>query len=121
MLAAVLSDELRRRGLSERAAAREIGVAHTTFGRAVRGEEVDLPTIRKIAAWLNVRPSVLVDLGVDDDASLADKIELLISSEPELKDIFQEAVERVEQQRMSPGEFRELVRYAAFRMGQSGE
>jgi transcriptional regulator with XRE-family HTH domain len=121
MLPAILTEKMQKEGLSERAAARQCGMAHTTFGRAVRGETVDVPTLAKIAQWLGVPASTLVDIVVEDgapvDTVLANKLAMLISTDPELKEIFLEALERVEDGRMSASDARDLARYAAFRMG----
>jgi hypothetical protein len=52
-----------------------------------------------------------------DDAVLAERILLLISTDTELKEIFKEATDWVSDGRMTPADFRDLARYAAFRMG----
>jgi transcriptional regulator with XRE-family HTH domain len=111
----LLKEAIDKRHLSMRAAAREIGVAHTTLIRILNGEKCDMPTLQKIAAWLGVTPSSLVDtLNTDDTTTI---IAAVLSAEPELAKVFKEAAQRVIDGKMTPGELRDLVSYAAFRFG----
>ena len=113
----LVKEELDKRHLSYRAAAREIGIAHTTLIRIVDGYQADVPTVQKIAAWLNVSPSSLVDTleAADSDEEIVRAIATVISSEPELAEVFIEAGKRYNAGTMDLEEVRELARYAAYR------
>ena len=112
----LLKEAVAKREISVRQAAKEIGVAHTTLGRIIEGDAFDTSTAEKIANWLHVTPSSLLDArGVGDDA-LAAQISLLLQTEPGLKEIFQEAIQRVLDGNMSPDTFRELAQYTAYRL-----
>ena len=86
MLEIILRKELYERGLSSRSAASEIGVAHTTLLRALRGQSVDVETIVKIANYLGIRPSELINTLDDSGTSLADQLSVLLSRSPELEE-----------------------------------
>ena len=58
-MAVLLEEARRKRNLSERQLAQEIDVAHTTVGRVLRGQPVDIVTIQKIAAWMGVETASL--------------------------------------------------------------
>ena len=113
----LLKEELDKRHLSFRAAAREISVAHTTLIRIINGEPCDVPTLQKIAAWLGVAPSSLVDTMDQANTELSTAIAAVISAEPKLAIVFLEASKRLSKGEMTPQELRELVYYAAFRFG----
>jgi len=113
----LLKEELDRRHLSFRAAAREINVAHTTLIRIINGEPCDVPTLQKIAAWLGVAPSSLVDTMDQANTELSTAIAAVISAEPKLAQVFIEASKRLSEGKMTPGELRELAYYAMFRFG----
>ncbi|MGD8753866.1 MAG: hypothetical protein PVG14_20720 [Anaerolineales bacterium] len=115
----LIRDALDQRKLSVRAAAREVGVSHTTLLRALDGENMDMPTIEKIAEWMGIRPSLLIDLAVHasrEDDDLVRSVAAFIRQDPEIAEVFQRAVNRVENGKMSPSMVRKLVRYAAFLM-----
>jgi transcriptional regulator with XRE-family HTH domain len=116
VLAKIFNKALDEKRLSYRAAANEIGVSHSTVGRVVRGEPADMPTIEKIAAWLNVPPSTLVDIEEEGDAGLAKRIESFVAQYPELARVFDEAIQRVEDGSMEPVVLRELIMYVSYRI-----
>ena len=117
-LIVLLREAQERRGLSDRAMADQIGVAHTTVSRIIAGSPADTATILKIAAWLDVAPSTLID-GLVPDA-FASQIASLLRADPDVAKVFQEALHRVLDGRMTPGQFRELASYAAYRFDISG-
>jgi len=62
-LAEALSEELKRRNLSLRSAAQEIGVSHTTLSRLVSGTtRPDFDTCARIAGFLRLRVSRVLEL-----------------------------------------------------------
>lgn len=113
-LGVLAQERVERQGL--RAAARDIGIAHTTLARAIQGEDIDLATAQKIANWLGVTPTSLIDAeGVGKDA-LAAQIAAVLEVEPKLAEVFGTAMQRVLDGQMELATFRDLAAYAAFRI-----
>jgi len=117
MLKDLLSNEIREKGISKREAARQIGVAHTTVNRIIKGVPPDLATIYAVANWMNMNPSVIVDL--EASAELPNKVAAILSKNPKLAEVFEEAFQRVEDGRMDISEVEELVSYMVFRLEQT--
>ena len=115
-LSAILEVELRRRNQSVRQISEEIGVAHTTMNRALKGEQVGVDTILKIANWLNVAPAVLINAEGKGEDALVSQVALILKAEPRLGEVLKEALERVADGRMSPEVFHDLAAYAAYRL-----
>ena len=114
-MAVLLEEARRKRNLSERQLAQEIDVAHTTVGRVLRGQPVDIVTIQKIAAWMGVETASLLNAeGIGPDA-LAAELSALIEMEPELAEVFGEALRRVRSGSLDPSVVRDLIAYAAYR------
>lgn len=118
MLQTVLQKAMNDRGLSSHTAAEEIGCSHTTILRALRGERVDVDTIIKIANWLKIRPSELLNSMAD--TSLADQIAVLLSHSRELEAELKDAVERVEAGVLDPAVLRDIVSYALYKLNTAG-
>lgn len=118
MLQTILQREMSSRSLSSHGAAEEIGVSHTTILRALRGERVDVDTIIKIANWLHVRPSEL--LNSMSDTSLADEIAVLLSHSPALEAELKDAAERVKAGVLDPAVLRDIVSYALYKLRSTG-
>ena len=116
-LKVLLEDGLKERGKSVRAAAREIGVTHTTLMRVEEGGTVDLDTLIKICGWLGVQPaSVLNAEGIGAD-TLAAQIAAVLETDPRLAKVFSEAMARILSGAMQPDTLRDLANYAAYRLG----
>jgi transcriptional regulator with XRE-family HTH domain len=115
-LSAILEVELRRRNQSVRQISEEIGVAHTTMNRALKGEQVGVDTILKIANWLNVSPAVLINAEGQGEDALVSQVALILKAEPRLGEVLKEALDRVADGRMSPEVFGDLAAYAAYRL-----
>ncbi len=70
-LAEALSKELKRRNLSLRRAAQEMGISHTTLSRLISGKtRPDVDTCAKLAGFLRFRVSRVLELAgyVETDA-----------------------------------------------------
>jgi transcriptional regulator with XRE-family HTH domain len=119
MLKIVLRKVMHEKGLSSHKAAEAIGVSHTTILRALRGEAVDVDTIIKIANYLHIRPSELLN-SMSTETSLPDKLAALLSHSRELESELQQAVERVEAGELDPGVVRDIVNYAFYKLNSSG-
>ena len=109
---------MQQKNLSSHAAAEQIGVSHSTILRAMKGERVDVDTIIKIANWLNVRPSEL--LNSMSDTSLADEIAVLLSHSPELEVELKDAVARVKAGQLDPAVLRDVLSYARYKFTTPG-
>ena len=118
MLQTILRNEMQRRGLSSHTAAEAIGVSHTTILRALRGDKIDVDTIVKIANFLILRPSEL--LNSMSDTSLADQIAALLSHSRELEDQLREAVSKVKKGDMEPALLKDVVSYALYKFQSGG-
>ena len=113
----VLRSELERRRISAREAARQSGLSHTTIVRALKGDNVDLETIRLICAWLEVDPTTMVDFGHDqgNDEWLG-KLTTLISSNPQLRENMLNVFCKVEMDAINPRIIDEICAFIMFSM-----
>ena len=118
MLDIMLKRTMRDQGLSSHKVAEEIGVSHTTILRALRGDTVDVNTIIKIASFLNVRPSELLN-SMSTDATLADQLAVLLSHSRELEKELKDAVERTQAGELDPTVIRDIISYALYRLNQA--
>ena len=117
-LARLIAERLAADGMSLRQAGREIGIAHTTLKRILDGEPYDVATAQKIAGWLGVPLSTLLDAGgpTEDKDALAAQIAAVLETEPRLAEVFGKAMQRVLNGEMSNEAFRDLAAYAAFKL-----
>ena len=120
MLQIVLEKAMKEQGLSSHKAAEAIGVSHTTILRALRGETVDVDTIIKIANFLKVRPSELLN-SMSTDTALTDQLAVLLSHSPEFEEELRDAVERVKGGALDSAVLRDIVSYALYKLKQSGD
>ena len=120
MLQIILQKAMQEKGLSSHKAAEAIGVSHTTILRALRGETVDVDTIIKIANFLKVRPSELLN-SMSTETALPDQLAVLLSHSREFESELREAVERVQSGQLDPAVLRDIVSYALYKLKQSGE
>src|SRR5512133_2917435 len=118
MLQQILQKAMADKHLSSHGAAEEIGTSHTTILRALRGERVDVDTIIKIANWLKIRPSEL--LNSMSDTSLADQLAVLLSHSPGLEAELKDAMKRVKAGELDPAVVRDIVSYALYKLNTSG-
>jgi transcriptional regulator with XRE-family HTH domain len=119
MLDIVLRKAMEEQGLSSHKAAEAIGVSHTTILRALRGEAVDVDTIIKIANFVNVRPSELLN-SMATETTLTDQLATLLSHSRELEEQLRDALERVQAKALDPAVVRDIVSYALFKLNQPG-
>jgi transcriptional regulator with XRE-family HTH domain len=119
MLDIMLKQAMRERGLSSHKAAAEIGVAHATVLRVLKGEAVDINTLIKFANFLKVRPSELLN-SMNTDATLPDQLAALLSHSPELEATLKDAMERVRAGELKPATIADIVSYALYKLNQPG-
>ena len=117
-LARLIEERMGAEVKSLRRAGREIGIAHTTLKRILEGEPYDVSTAQKIADWLGVPLSTLLDSGgtSEDKDTLAAQIAAVLETEPRLAEVFGRAMQRVLSGKMSNEAFRDLAAYAAFKI-----
>jgi transcriptional regulator with XRE-family HTH domain len=116
MLQTLLQNQMRARNLSSHGVAEEIGCSHTTVLRALKGERIDIDTLIKIANWLHVRPSELLNSMDETDTSLSDAIAVLLSHSPELEAELKDAAERVRAGVLDPAVLNDIVSYALYKL-----
>lgn len=115
-LAELVRDEIRTRGISEREAGRQAGVAHTTISRIMDGKVVSLDTLLKVATWLRVDVNDLMASELETDEGVAAAIASIIRDEPELAEVFRKAAEMVSNGELSPDAVKEILRYIGWRI-----
>jgi transcriptional regulator with XRE-family HTH domain len=120
MLDILLQNAMRDQGLSSHKAAEQIGVSHTTILRALRGEAVDVATIIKIANFLKVRPSELLN-SMSTEVSVPDQLAVLLSHSRELEDQLKDAAVRIREGQLDPDVLRDIVSYALYKLKAAGE
>jgi transcriptional regulator with XRE-family HTH domain len=117
MLAEILRIEMKDKGLALRTAAGEIGVSHTTLARAMRGETVDFETLVRIASWLNMSVSSVVNtFDEDEESAVLNGIAALVEAEPELREVFLDAGRMVANGQISTNDLKDIAAYAAYRL-----
>lgn len=114
ILSELVREKLATGRLSDRAAAREIGVSPTTIGRLLRGEAVDVDTLVKVCRWLGVTPASV--LNSYEPSNLADSVAVVIEANPQLAATFVELVEKIRVGELSPALLRDVVAYAAYKL-----
>jgi transcriptional regulator with XRE-family HTH domain len=121
MLQTLLKDEQKKRQLSSRQMAEEVGVAHTTIIRAMRGDPMDLETIIAFADWLHVRPSELVNsFSKGKVPDLTNDLALLLERIPGLAKPLAEATQAVKDGTADPAIIDDIVNYATYKLARSG-
>jgi transcriptional regulator with XRE-family HTH domain len=122
MLSTLLQQEMQARGLSSHSAAAEIGTTHTTILRALKGERIDIDTLIKIANWLHVRPSELLNSMVDgEELTTSTQLAAILSRSPELEAELKDALERVKAGALDPSVIRDIISFAAYKISTSGD
>jgi transcriptional regulator with XRE-family HTH domain len=119
MLQNILQGAMKEKDLSARDVGKLLGVSHTTVLRALQGEQIDLSTLIKMAEWLKIRPSVLLD-NLGDDAEVEAKVTLLTEAYPELRIVLEKAAHAVEEGQADPTIIKDIVAYAEYRIQNAG-
>ncbi|PKN99557.1 MAG: hypothetical protein CVU42_07540 [Chloroflexi bacterium HGW-Chloroflexi-4] len=115
MIIMLLKEELKKKGLSARGAALEIGVAHTTIIRLLDGRPVDLETLRKVCSWLNVDVATILNSPDKDEKSLVDKFACILQKNPGLRELFNEYYAKMEHHEVSLLDLEEVLAFMVFR------
>ncbi|MCB2146613.1 MAG: helix-turn-helix transcriptional regulator [Deltaproteobacteria bacterium] len=115
MLAKLVLESMNEKNLSMRAAAREAGVAHTTFGRILKGENVDISTLNAVCDWIGVNVSDVMDDNAGQ-SSLSQRIAMVVSKEPALGRVFDEMLTGFENGDIDSRDIEDIVNYAGYRL-----
>jgi len=115
MLRKLLIDEIKWRGLSVRAAAQEIGVAHTTVLRLIEGKPGDLETMRKVCSWLNVEMATILSSHERSEKALAEKFAIIMERNPGLYQMFEGYYEKTETKEIDLRDLEEILAFLIFR------
>ena len=117
-IAVLLEAEMREKGLSMREAAEQIGVTHTTIARILRGRPVSVETLTNVARFLKVDPGNLLETE-NDAEQLTKDILLIVGHEPALAGVMHEVAEKARSGEIPQETFRDIVRYAMWRLKES--
>lgn len=115
MLQKILNDELEKRGISMRTAAKQAGVSHSTFSRVLNGFNADFSTLELLCNWLGVPVSDVLD-DLQGKSSLSQKIAIMVAKEPRLGELFSEIVDEINADNMDESDLADIVNYASYRL-----
>ena len=116
MLAKLVNEKMKKEGLSLRDAGSQIKTSHTTITRILEGKQIDLKTLNRVCAWLNVSAADALSEGGTGVDVLANKISLMVTREPKFKELFAQMVTEFEEGKLSSEEVNDIVAYAGYRM-----
>jgi transcriptional regulator with XRE-family HTH domain len=119
MLKVKLSQEMKKKGLSTRQVAKEIGTSHTTILRALRGEIVDVATILKASKWLGLKPATLINSLATTTSALPDQIAVMLGKHPSLEAEFAKAIKAIVEEKVDPAIIEDIAAYAAYKINLS--
>ena len=105
--------------LSLRTAASQIGIAHTTLARILRGETTDIGTLQLTCEWLGIPLSTILDV-MGDTGDTAEnnfnRLRLMVEAHPELAELLGELTKRYEAGNIDDVALQEIVNYATWRL-----
>lgn len=116
-LKGLLKLKMERKNLSLRQAGNLAGVAHTTIDRVLKGETVDLETVKKICDWIGIPVSSVVDIG-DEKAPMVDEVASLISMNKDFAKVLTEISEKIKSGKLSQDILIEITAFASFQLDQ---
>jgi transcriptional regulator with XRE-family HTH domain len=116
MLQIMLKDRMKQFNLSSHTAAAEIGTSHTTILRILHGQPADTGTLIKIANWMKIRPSEL--LNSYSDTELADNLAAVMSHSPELEEVMRNIVADIKSEKLDPEILRDIASFATYTYSQ---
>ena len=107
--------KMEEEGLSLRKAGDQAGVAHTTIDRVLNGKQIDLSTLMKISAWLNIPASEVIVLK-ESTETLKSDITSLNALHPELGEVFSTLTDEIIKGNVSPTILAEITGFTDYRM-----
>jgi transcriptional regulator with XRE-family HTH domain len=115
MLSTLIKEELNRRNMGVRDAAKEIGVSHSTIYALFNGRPLEVETAYLICRWLKVPLATAVQ-EADNVQVAAAAIEVLIRKIPDLEKVLIEAVDELNKGNLTPDDFRDVIEFAAYKI-----
>jgi len=119
MLSFLLKQKIDELHISNREAARRIGIAPSTIGNILQGKVVDIDILIKVCEWLEVDPRVIFKDYLGKESTLADKFAAIVEEDPRLAKVFGDALDRVLRKEVDPSIISDLVNYATWRLSRS--
>ncbi len=120
MFRTILENELERRNMSLREAAKEIGISHTTLIAARDGTRaIDVGTALAIAKWVGVPLSTLVEEANPEEQEknkVFQALKIVLEAAPELEQVFKQAANELAAGTLSLTDFRDITEYAAYKI-----
>jgi transcriptional regulator with XRE-family HTH domain len=121
MFRTLIANEIARRGISVREAARQMGLpTHSTLNNILAGKMMDIDTADTVCKWLGVPLSAAVEDATNEDQAIS-AITAVLSSAPELRNLFIKLAGEVTNGNLTMVDYKEIVAYAAFKLEQSIE
>lgn len=116
MLKMLLRQEIDRRRIGVRAAAKEIGISHSTVYAVFNDRPLEVDTAYLICKWLGVPLTSAVDQPeYTPDAAVA-AIRLLLKAAPDLEKVFISAIDALKEGDLTPEDFQDVVEFAAYKI-----
>lgn len=115
MLSELLKDEMKQRGISIREAARQIGIAHTTVSRIIKGNQVDLDTVELVSHWLSIDVSNALN-GLPEETRVVPLLTSLLDRNPKLKKYLSMAVAELDAGKIEVQDLEDILAYITFRL-----
>lgn len=115
MIKKLMAEEMKKKGLSIRAASQEIGIAHTTIIRILDDLPIDLETMKKICTWLEVDITSVLNTDDRSEKSLIEKFAIILQRNPNLYHLFDEYYSKMEYKEVSMLDLEEILAFMVFR------
>lgn len=104
-------------GISDREAARRADVPHTTFRNLRAGKWVTYSTLDKLASWLEIdAKDLLTDENTDKEEKIAASLATILKTNPELAQVFEDALARLARGEIAPETLEDIVSYTTWRL-----
>lgn len=120
VLEEIVRKKMRDEKLSFRAAAKQIGVAHTTVARLLDGADLDLVTVTKFCDWCAISPSQVLEVSFSgtlaEEERIAKQLSLIISTNPRLRTVFSEMLELDVNKKIPEKTIEEILDFIAFKI-----
>jgi transcriptional regulator with XRE-family HTH domain len=116
MFRTLVANEIARRGISVREAARQIGLqSHSTVVNLLAGKQMDIETADLVCKWLGVPLSTAFDEKDPEEQAIM-LIRVLFHNAPELKMLFLRVADEVSQGNISIQDFKEIVSFTTWKL-----
>ncbi len=115
MLATLLDSEIKRRKITVRQAAAEMGLSHTTIYDVMKHRPLQVVTANTICKWLGVSITTALDEPACNDTTAA-AISVILRHVPELATTFIEAAEAMEKGTMAPEDLLAVIEFMAYQI-----